>query len=117
MNNLKILREERNLTLREMAALINVSNNAISQWENGKRQPDNQMLIKLADFFDVSIDFLLNRKYEQNKYSFKTELHEELFNLINQLDNRYLYQVKGFVLGCIDNMNNVSTSTEKIDVV
>ena len=39
---------------------LNISREALSHYENGKRSPDIQMLKKLSEYFDVSIDFLIN---------------------------------------------------------
>ena len=61
MDKLKELRKEKKVTLMQMAQDLNVANNTISQWENGRRTPDAIMLSKLADYFDVTIDYLLDR--------------------------------------------------------
>lgn len=53
------LRNQRGLNQRELAKAIGVSNGAVAMWETNKRQPDLEMLKKLASFFAVSIDFLL----------------------------------------------------------
>ena len=58
-NRLKELRLGNGLTQKQLADKLNVSQNAIYNWENGKRQPDFQTLEKLAKIFDVNIDFLL----------------------------------------------------------
>ena len=59
---LQSLREENNLTKAQLAEKLNVSVRLISYWENGQRECDFDMLIKIADLFSVSIDFLLGRK-------------------------------------------------------
>ena len=58
---LKEIRKERNLTQQEAAKLIGVAQSTYSQYENGKRQPDNAMLSKIADAFNVSVDYLIGR--------------------------------------------------------
>ena len=55
------LRTESNVTRAQLAEQLNVSVRLISYWENGKRECDFNTLIKLADFFSVSVDFLLGR--------------------------------------------------------
>jgi len=59
---LKTLREENLLTRAQLAEKLNVSVRLISYWENGQRECDFDMLIKIADLFSVSIDYLLGRK-------------------------------------------------------
>ncbi|MBE7068468.1 MAG: helix-turn-helix transcriptional regulator [Clostridiales bacterium] len=56
------LRIENNLTRSQLAEKLNVSVRLISYWENGQRECDFDMLIKIADLFSVSIDYLLGRK-------------------------------------------------------
>ena len=56
------LRIENNLSRAELAQKLNVSVRLISYWENGQRECDFDMLIKIADLFSVSIDYLLGRK-------------------------------------------------------
>ncbi|MBT2634585.1 helix-turn-helix domain-containing protein [Bacillus sp. ISL-26] len=53
------LRKKANLTQEQMAAKLNITRSALSQYELGSRNPDYDLLIKIADFFDVSIDYLL----------------------------------------------------------
>ena len=67
MNNnfaeqLSSIRIENNLSRVQLADKLNVSVRLISYWENGKRECDFDMLIKIADLFSVSVDFLLGRK-------------------------------------------------------
>ncbi len=61
------LREGKNLYQKDIAEIFKVEQATVSNWENGKRIPDSDMLIKLANFFSVSIDYLLgNDKEETN---------------------------------------------------
>ena len=59
MNRIRELRKQKNITMKELGKKIGVSESTISLYENGKHAPDNNMLIALADYFDVSIDYLL----------------------------------------------------------
>ena len=61
MLKLRELRKEKNITMKKIGEIIGVSESAVSQYENGKRQPDHETLTKLADFFEVSIDYILGR--------------------------------------------------------
>lgn len=56
---IRALREEKEVSQIELAKAINLGNTTISQWESGKRTPDSQSLLKLAEYFDVSVDYLL----------------------------------------------------------
>lgn len=59
MNRIKELREKSNLTQAELGNQLNLSQITISGYERGYREPDLETLLKLADFFNVSIDYLL----------------------------------------------------------
>lgn len=59
--NIRNLREDRDYKQRELAQLLNVSQNTYSQYENGVIELTAENLMKLADFYDVSIDYLLGR--------------------------------------------------------
>lgn len=58
---LRELRKSRNLTLKDIGNILNVSESAVSQYENNKREMDNSSLTTLADYFEVTVDYLLGR--------------------------------------------------------
>lgn len=60
-NRLKELRLERGLTQQKVAESLNVSQPNYRRWETGERSPSSETLKKLADYFNVSTDFLLGR--------------------------------------------------------
>lgn len=55
------LRMESNLSRAQLAEKLSVSIRLISYWENGQRECDFDMLLKIAEFFSVSVDYLLGR--------------------------------------------------------
>lgn len=57
---LKELREENNYTQQQIAEYLNIKQNTYSQYENQKRQLPIDILIKLAKFYKVSTDYILN---------------------------------------------------------
>lgn len=58
---IKYLRERNNISQIEFAKKIGVSNTVLSRYESGDRKPDYDTLQLIADFFDVSTDYLLGR--------------------------------------------------------
>ncbi len=58
---LKELRKSRNISQLKLAMDLGMNQNSISRYENMEREADYQTLIAFADYFDVSIDFLLGR--------------------------------------------------------
>ena len=64
---LKIIRTNKNYSQLKVALDLNISREAISYYENGKRNPDLQTLRNLSSYFNVSIDFLVNGKEFEKK--------------------------------------------------
>ena len=61
---MKNLRLEKNITLEKMAEDLNTTKSTLSRYENNKREPKMHLLEKLADYFEVSVDYLLGRSEE-----------------------------------------------------
>ena len=66
MIGLKNIRKQRKLNQQKVAMDLNISREALSYYENGKRSPDVNMLVILSNYFNVSIDHLITGKeYEK----------------------------------------------------
>lgn len=63
---LKKLREEAGLSQKDLAKRLDVASSTIAMYESNKRTPDANMLEKIADFFEVSVDYLLGRTRNKN---------------------------------------------------
>lgn len=59
MNRIKELRTEKGITQADLAKILKISDRAVGYYENGDREPDYSTLLKIATYFDVSIDYLL----------------------------------------------------------
>jgi len=58
---IRALREEANILQADLAKHLGVSQATLSNWERGEYQPDTETLKRIADYFDVSLDYLLGR--------------------------------------------------------
>lgn len=58
---LRVLREEKGITQAEIASALGVDRTTYTKYESGASIPDARMLEKLADFFEISVDYLLGR--------------------------------------------------------
>lgn len=58
---LKELRKQKKISQLQLALDLNMNQNSISRYETGEREADYETLIKFADYFDVSVDYLLER--------------------------------------------------------
>ncbi len=72
--NIKKARNDRHLSQRALADIIGVSQQTVGSWEVGRTSPDNEMLKKLASFFNVSVDYLLGRTDEPQGTGFQKGL-------------------------------------------
>ena len=66
--NIRNLREDRDLKQKDLAEILHISQNTYSQYENGVIQLTAETLILLADFYNVSIDYLLGRSNDPTKH-------------------------------------------------
>lgn len=69
MKMLRILRKNKGLSMKELGEIIGVAESTISQYETGKREPDFETLLKLGEYFNVSVDYLLRGDIAQNEKS------------------------------------------------
>ncbi len=60
MKGLKAIRIKKGYSQLKVAFALNISREALSYYENGKRSPDIQMLKRMSNYFNVSIDYLIN---------------------------------------------------------
>lgn len=87
MNRLKELRQEKKLTQKELADKINVSKITVLRWENGERQIKPEKAKKLADYFGVSVGYLLG--YDDNDFEKQIRI-DTLNNLIYKMHTTYV---------------------------
>lgn len=86
MNRLKMLREEKGLLQSDIGKILGVTSNAVGYYENGKRDIPTEYVIKLAELFNCSIDYILCKSdirnpEEQIKKDFKFAYHKEMEGL------------------------------------
>lgn len=100
------LRQDRGLLQKDVANIINVSVSTVSNYETGAHYPDVESMIKLAEYFNVPIDYLLGRTKFRLNFS---ELNKPLQNGISAAD--LLNTILGF------KENNVSSLIEFIELL
>lgn len=83
MNRIKFLREEFNFTQEELARKLNLSKGIISLYENEIRKPSYEILIKLSEIFDCSIDYLLGKTDKRNNDIDLSDVRIAQHNVIN----------------------------------
>ncbi len=67
MIGLKNIRKQRNLNQQKVAMDLNISREALSYYENGKREPSLSLLLAMSEYFNVSINYLITGKEFQKR--------------------------------------------------
>lgn len=67
--NLRVIREDRGYTQKQIADILETTQQYYSDYENGKREIPIRIYIKLADFYNVSIDYLAGRTEDKQPHS------------------------------------------------
>jgi len=63
MNNLKLLRDRKGISVRDLGTKLNINYGSLSRMENGTQRISDEQAIALADYFNISIDYLLGRDW------------------------------------------------------
>lgn len=102
MENLRIIRDKRNINQLKLALEIGVTQESISKYENGTAFPSKDILIKLANYLNCSIDYLLGRTDNPNlnkeKVSTEDEKIENLIFRYNKLSDENKNKLEGCLL-------------------
>ena len=106
-NNLKQIRNSKNLLQTKVAIDLNITQETISSYETGRVFPSSDMLIKLADYYNTSIDYLLCRtKFNMPIATIKpnniTDNEFKLLNKIKSLSNINQSKVEAYIDGLND---------------
>ena len=98
MKNLKILRKQQGLGQIEMAKRLNLAKSTYARYEIGETEPDLDTLIKLADYFGCSVDYLLGHQTNSIvQLEMLTNAQREVMNLVKTLDDKEAYSVVGYI--------------------
>ena len=81
----KLLRQTRVYSQADLSEALEISRSSISMYENGNREPDFETLEKIADFFNVDIDYLLGRKKDTTVIQSQIRLYEPTYEDIQSL--------------------------------
>ena len=71
MKGLKLARKERNLNQLKVAMDLNISREALSHYENGKREPSLALLVAMSRYYNVSINYLITGEEFYKKYGYE----------------------------------------------
>lgn len=105
-NRIKLLREEKQIRQDELAKILSISPSAVGMYERDEREPNDEITLKIAEYFEVSTDYLLGKSDIRNPEEIKNIPHansggldttgldeEDLKELQKQVD--YIKKLKG----------------------
>ena len=99
---LKELRKNCNLTQSELASKLNIPLMTYNNYENNKSKPSIETLIKIANFHNVSIDYIVERNFG-NDLGYLTKSQYDNIRLILNLNESNQNKVFGYALGLLEN--------------
>lgn len=117
MYNLTKARNECGLTQQDVADMLYVAKNTVSQWETGKRKPDIEIFKKLSALYNTTIDYLVNERQQIKKsgiYELNNEEHILIsqYNLLNEIGKQ---KVNEYVNDIVSSSNYVDLKKEVIN--
>ena len=96
------LRAEKNLSQRELAKKLNVSQGTYNNWENGKTEPSIEDLIEISKLFKVSVDYLVGNQVEEVSVKEDESTLRKIYRAIQKLDEESLEALSIIVQKMID---------------
>lgn len=129
---LKSLREEKRITQDDIASMLNIKRQTYSAYERNKSLPDINILSKLADYFNVSTDYLLGRTQTKNYDEYVNLListyntqglqndEQQLLNTYRKLSSDLKAEIRGEIKGILrttqeqQSATNDNASTKKV---
>ena len=99
MLRIKELRKEKGISQEELAKKIQVKNYSIGDWERDRTEPNINTLIELANYFEVSVDYLIGRTEDDGIININTNLQNDEIQLLKEykkLNSDEKNQVIGF---------------------
>ena len=102
---LKDLRKSKRLKQKDIAKMLNVAESTYCGYEKETSEPTLDTLCKLADFYNVNLDYLIGRNVNiDNQY---TNEQQTAINLLTQLDSIYLSMTTRYIEKILDDQNRI----------
>lgn len=110
---LKELREENHLLNKQLATELNVEPSTITNWEKGNRCPKDDILIKLADYFNCSVDYLLGRTDNKDSVVYSKKIND--VPVVLEINKAYPYSLTPEdIVNMLKQLDSVGLDIEKL---
>ena len=97
------LRKDKKMTQEEIAKELNMTQSTYQHYENGRAEPSIDTLCKLADYYHVTLDYIVGRKFVLD-IGYLSDEQKEIVRLIQKLDDVSLQPVKALLQSMVDNL-------------
>ena len=97
MDRLRETRKKMGYTMKYIAQQVGVTESAISQYENGRRQPDLETASKIADLLFVSVDYLLGRDSDEEQTDQVSDRMKRFLHEVQDMDDSEIELVSMFL--------------------
>lgn len=122
MNRIAELRKEKKMSQISLGMKLNVSQKMISAYENGKNEPSIDLLMRMADIFHASIDYIVG--YSENRYpeyqisgsSLSSPSKKDINRLFADLSDRNKWIAQGVLLGLLASQQEEPQDSEENDL-
>lgn len=104
---LKELREEKGLKQNELAKILNISSSSIGMYETDRREPDDEMKLKIANYFGVSVAYLMSET-DIRKQDIASKQNKRLLPVLGTVKAGYNYLAEENVIDYIDPSMNIT---------
>jgi len=94
---LKELRKKQGLTQHELGKILNIHRTSINNYEHNYSAPSIETLIQFADYFNVSLDYLVERKSKPYEIGNLTIAQTEMLDIIKDLNDKEISNLKGYI--------------------
>lgn len=107
---IKNLRKEKSLSQQAIANYLQITRQAYSNYENGKREPDYETLLKLSEFFGVTVDYLTRGEMAETL----TAPEQQLLDLFRQLNDEGQQKIIGYAADIVQTGSYKKTDTNSV---
>lgn len=111
-NRIKECRLELKYNQPELARVLKVSKQTVSNWENGNRTPDADTLLKLSDLFNCSVDYLLGKTNNKNNCVIESSYNNE--NIKIELEGKEINLTEDEIQDLINKLGEVGFDVKKL---
>lgn len=106
MKKLKEYRKKLGLTQEEVAKMLGLTTQTYQNYELGRREPDNATLLKMADFYNITLDEMFDRKHNQFvNLNFLSDEERKIIETLPKLNRENLIKVETYTLSKLEDQN------------